>query len=126
MTAEEPGRRGVRLLDLLGRRYAAAYRVELGDHQLTFPVDLADRSVDVRLTWRVSDPAQVVKRRMRDGAAYVHQVVESRVRRLAADHDADLQAALDAELGRPAELPEAGLAYTAGRAWAPSRPGPRR
>ena len=126
LTAEEPGRRGVRLLDVLTRRYAAAYRVELDDQPLTFPVDLADRSVDVRLTWRVSDPAQIVKRRMRDGAAYVHQVVDSRVRRLAADHDTDLQAALDAELSRPTELPEAGLAFKAGRAWVPDRPGPHR
>lgn len=125
LTAEEPGRRGVRILDVLTRSYAAAYHVELGEQPLTFPVDLPDRSVDVRLTWRVSDPAQVVKRRMRDGAAYVHQVVESRVRRLAADHDADLQTALNKELGRPTELPEAGLAFTGGRAWVPDRPGPR-
>lgn len=126
LTAEEPGRRGIRVLDVLTRRYAAAYRVELADQPLTFPVDLPDRSVDVRLTWRVTDPAQIVKRRMRDGAAYVHQVVESRVRRLAADHDTDLQAALDTELGRPTELPEAGLEYKAGRAWVPDRTGPHR
>jgi hypothetical protein len=63
---------------------------------------------------------------MRDGAAYVHQVVESRVRRLAADCDTDLQAALNTELARPNELPEAGLAFTDGRAWVPDRTGPRR
>ena len=126
LTADHPGRRGVPVRDVLTRRYAAAYRVELGDFTLRFPVDLPDRSVDVRLTWRVSDPAQVVKRRMRDGAAYVHQVVESRVRRLAADHDADLQAALDAELARPVELPEAGLTFADGRAWVPDRPRPHR
>lgn len=126
LTADHPGRRGVRVRDVLTRRYAAAYRVELGGFTLRFPVDLPDRSVDVRLTWRVSDPAQVVKRRMRDGAAYVHQVVESRVRRLAADHEADLQAALDAELARPVELPEAGLTFSDGRAWVPDRPRPHR
>ena len=126
LTAEEPGRRGIRLVDVLTRRYAAAYRVELADQPLAFPVDLPDRSVDIRLTWNVSDPAQIVKRRMRDGAAYIHQVVESRVRRLAADHDTDLKAALDTELGRPNELPEAGLQYKSGRAWVPDRTGPHR
>lgn len=119
LTAERPGVRGVRLRDVLLRRYRAAYRVRLAEWAAAFPIDLPGRSVDVRVTWQTSDPAQVVKRRLRNASGYVHRAVEARVRRIAAACDGDLHGALHAELTRRTELPEVGLCYAAGRVWVP-------